>query len=120
MQKKSMMPQNTGQSIDFTKGQLSYLKPHLSSLDAVCKKYDVEKLYVFGSLVTGDFDPEKSDVDFLVRFRHDEKVGIAFLSMMIEMEALLNRKIDLIRERPFENEYFARSVAATKTLLYAA
>jgi predicted nucleotidyltransferase len=114
------MPQEAGQTIDFNKGQLSYLKPYLPSLDAVCKKYGVDKLYVFGSLVTGDFDPEKSDVDFLVRFRHDEKVGISFLSMMIEMEALLNRKIDLIRERPFENEYFARSVAATKTLVYAA
>ncbi|MBX2929648.1 MAG: nucleotidyltransferase domain-containing protein [Saprospiraceae bacterium] len=114
------MPEEAIHNIDFDSGQLSYLKPFALSLKAVCKKYGVEKLYVFGSLATGEFDLEKSDVDFLVRFKQDEKVGISFLSMMIELEKLLNRKVDLIRERPFENEYFARSVAATKTLIYAA
>lgn len=106
--------------IDFDKGLLSYLKPFAPSLRTVCKKYGVEKLYVFGSLATGDFDSKKSDIDFLVKFKEDEKVGLSLLSMMIELENLLNCKVDLIRERPFENEYFARSVAATKTLVYAA
>lgn len=112
--------QKSVQNIDLDKGQLALLKPYMPSLDALCKKYGVDKLYVFGSLVTGEFDMEKSDVDFLVRFHHDEKVGMPFLSLLIELETLLNRRIDLIRERPFENEYFARSVAATKTLVYAA
>lgn len=107
-------------AVDFDKGQLTYLKPFAASLRAVCRKYGVEKLYVFGSLTTGEFNPEKSDIDFLVKFRQDEKVGMSFLSMMIELEELLGRKVDLVRERPFENEYFARSVAATKTLVYAA
>lgn len=114
------MLKEVGHTIDFEKGQLAYLKPFASSLEAVCRKYGVEKLYVFGSLISGEFDPQKSDVDLLVRFKQDEKIGISLLSMIIELEELLNLKVDLIRERPFENEYFARSLEATKTLIYAA
>jgi hypothetical protein len=106
--------------ISFSKGKLGFLKPFAPSIQRMCEKYDVDKLYVFGSLVTGDFDDEKSDIDFLVKFKKNEKVGLSLLSMIIDLEKLLGRKVDLIRERPFENEYFARSVEQTKTLVYAA
>ncbi len=34
---------------------------------AVCRRHRVERLEVFGSTARGtDFDPDKSDVDFLV------------------------------------------------------
>lgn len=108
------------QNINFSKGKLVFLKPYLPALKRVCKKYGVEKFYVFGSLTTGDFDEMESDIDFLVKFKQDEKIGLSLLSMMIDLEKLLDRKVDLIRERPFENEYFARSVEETKTLVYAA
>jgi uncharacterized protein len=114
------MPSVAANTINFGKGKLAILKPYAPSLKEVCKKYGVEKLYVFGSLVSGEFDEKTSDIDFLVKFKEDEKVGISLLTMMIELEKLLGRKVDLIRERPFENEYFARSVEATKTLVYAA
>jgi len=114
------MPPTMANTINFEIGKLAFLKPHTPSLKEVCKKYGVEKLYVFGSLVSGEFDEKVSDVDFLVKFKQGEKVGLSLLSMMIDLEKLLNRKVDLIRERPFENEYFARSVEETKTLVYAA
>lgn len=114
------MPPTTANTINFEIGKLAFLKPHAPSLKEVCNKYGVEKLYVFGSLVSGEFDEKVSDVDFLVKFKQGEKVGLSLLSMMIDLEKLLNRKVDLIRERPFENEYFARSVEETKTLVYAA
>ncbi len=108
------------QKENFSKGKLVFLKPYLPALKMVCEKYGVEKLYVFGSLTTGDFDDKDSDIDFLVKFKQDEQVGLPLLTMMIDLEKLLHRKVDLIRERPFENEYFARSVEKTKKLIYAA
>jgi uncharacterized protein len=114
------MPAVVANTIQLNKGKLSLLKPHLQALGQVCKKYGVEKLYVFGSLATLQFDEKTSDVDFLVSFKSNERIGMNLLSMLIDLETLLGRKVDLIRERRFENEYFAQSVEATKTLVYAA
>ncbi len=120
LSKISIMAEEGIQNINFSKGKLVFLKSYMPALKEICKKYGVEKLYVFGSLATSDFDEMKSDLDFLVKFKQDQKVGLSLLSMMIDLENLLNRKVDLIRERSFENEYFARSVEATKTIIYAA
>jgi uncharacterized protein len=37
-------------------------------LRALCRRFHVLRLDVFGSAARGDFDPERSDVDFLVEF----------------------------------------------------
>jgi uncharacterized protein len=40
------------------------------ALIALCKRYDVARLEVFGSAARGvDFDPALSDADFLVEFK---------------------------------------------------
>lgn len=36
----------------------------------LCRKFNVHRLDIFGSAATGDFSPEKSDLDFLVEFGH--------------------------------------------------
>jgi predicted nucleotidyltransferase len=105
---------------NLSKGKLLYLEPYLPRLIDLCEKYSVEKLYAFGSLVYGDFDEEKSDLDFLVKFKENDKVGMELIDMLIDLEKLFNKKVDLLRERPFQNEYFARSIENSKALLYAA
>ena len=47
-------------------------------LARLCEERRVERLDVFGSAVTGDFDPETSDLDFLVTFRESAADGDAF------------------------------------------
>jgi predicted nucleotidyltransferase len=42
---------------------------HLSEIAALCRRYGVRRLEVFGSAARGiDFDPATSDADFLVEF----------------------------------------------------
>ena len=41
-----------------------------------CRRLNVKRLEVFGSAARGDFDPEKSDIDFLVEFGKNTKVCI--------------------------------------------
>ena len=38
-----------------------------STIEGLCLRFGVERLEVFGSAVGGDFDPERSDLDFLPR-----------------------------------------------------
>jgi predicted nucleotidyltransferase len=43
----------------------SIIEPHKRELSALCERYRVSKLYVFGSIVTDTFNVESSDIDFL-------------------------------------------------------
>lgn len=40
----------------------------LDAIARACKRYGVERLRIFGSALTDHFDPEGSDIDFLVDF----------------------------------------------------
>ena len=51
------------------------IEDNRASLEALCKKYHVSRLEVFGSAADGSFDPEHSDVDFLVEFPPDHDLG---------------------------------------------
>ena len=81
-----------------------------------CRRLNVRRLDVFGSAARGDdFDPETSDVDFLVEFgEHDEhdEHGMArrYLGLEKSLEALFDRKVDLVTARSFRNPYFRASV----------
>ena len=47
------------------------LESHLDELPELCRRYGVSRLEAFGSATAEDFDPNKSDLDFLVDFTED-------------------------------------------------
>ena len=99
------------------------LKKKEKELKALCQKYRVERLYAFGSVTGDQFDPDKSDLDFIVAFQpglDPITMGGYLWDMQEELEAMFNRKVDLLYERPFRNPYFAKAVEESKKLLYAA
>ncbi len=55
-------------------------------------KYGLKSMAVFGSATRDDFRPD-SDVDIMVEF--DRPIGIEFIDLADELEALLHRKVDL-------------------------
>ena len=72
-------------------------------LIAACKRFDVARLEIFGSAARGDdFDPARSDADFLVTFRPDAKTDF-YLDLEDAFENILGRKIDLIDRRAVED-----------------
>jgi predicted nucleotidyltransferase len=74
------------------------------ALIALCKRYDVARLEVFGSaLRPAEFDPARSDVDFLVTFApHSRDYLAAFLNLKEALEALLGRPVDLVEREAIE------------------
>jgi hypothetical protein len=65
-------------------------------LVAACLRFDVARLDVFGSAARGnDFDPARSDLDFLVVFRPDAKADF-YLDLEEAFERILGRKVDLM------------------------
>jgi predicted nucleotidyltransferase len=64
-------------------------------LAGFCRKNDISRLSLFGSILRDDFGPE-SDIDVLVEFNSNARVGLISLSAMeIELSELLGRRVDL-------------------------
>jgi hypothetical protein len=75
------------------------------ALAALCRRYGVARLEVFGSAARGvDFDPGKSDVDFLVEFEPhgDPTPRDRFLGLAEALEKLMGRPVDLVERNALE------------------
>ena len=88
----------------------------------MCRKHGVKTLEVFGSAADGSFDPEHSDLDFLVDFLPlaDGQNAPDYFGLLHALEDLYLCKIDLVMERAIRNPYFRRGVDNSRRMLYAA
>ena len=86
----------------------------------LCRRHEVRRLDLFGSAARGDFQPERSDLDFIVQFTRTGYAGYAdtFLDFADALENLLGRKVDLLTERMIRNPYFRATVEATRQKVY--
>ena len=84
---------------------------HQPDIAALCRRYGVYKLDLFGSAASGSFKSESSDFDFVVNF-WDRSPGYArrFVGLADDLEALLGRDVDLITERSIQDPDFKRIV----------
>lgn len=100
---------------------MEFLTKYRSQIAALCRKYNVAILYVFGSVVGNTFNAD-SDIDFVVRFDDMKLEDYAdnYLDLCDELETLLGRKVDLVVETAISNPYFKEEVEETKQLLFAA
>lgn len=99
-------------------------QPLALDIDAIahlCRKFGVSKLSVFGSATTDRFDPERSDVDFLLEFLPEAKASFKTLfGLKLALQDLLGRDVDVVMPKAMRNRYFAESVAKSRQELYAA
>lgn len=97
------------------------VEQHRDAIEALCRRYGVTKLDVFGSATRDDFDEARSDVDFLVEFSAVPGLGALrqYFGFKEDLEQLLGRPVDLV-EGTIENPYVLRSVEESREPLYAA
>lgn len=95
---------------------------HRSQIDQLCRKHRVRRLEVFGSATDNRFDASKSDIDFLVDFLplNDGEHADAYFGLLEELQALLDRPVDLVMASAASNPYFIQSINPSRTELYAA
>lgn len=98
------------------------LSVHLDSIRVLCERYHVERLFVFGSAVTEDFVPGRSDVDFLVAFKplSPAERAQSYFGLKASLARLLGSQVDLVSVDPIRNPYVRATVEATRVPLYAA
>lgn len=95
---------------------------HRAALEALCKRYGVRRLELFGSAATGQDRPGESDLDFLVEFGSVANDGYAdaYFGLLESLEALFGRPVDLVVPSAIRNPYFLKAIEPNRTLLYAA
>lgn len=100
---------------------MKLIELNLQRILDLCRKYKVKTLSVFGSILTDRFNAN-SDVDFLVDFERldpDQFDYVAnYFGFRDALEALFDRKVDLIEERALRNKYFIENVNQTKRIIY--
>jgi uncharacterized protein len=100
---------------------LRELETQRGPLTALCIKYGVASLDIFGSGTSDDWQPAQSDIDFLVVFhRHsDRDIADRYLGLADDLEALFGRPVDLVTERSIRNPYFRQAVESSRMPVYA-
>ena len=98
---------------------MKLIENNIQKIVALCKKYKVNKLFVFGSILTDRFN-EDSDVDLVVSFNKSEISDFFdnYFDFKNSLEELFGRNVDLLEEQTVKNPYLKKNVDATKALIY--
>ena len=102
---------------------IPFIVQHREAIRVLARQYGVARLEVFGSACTPDFNPETSDVDFLVEYPPDYDYGpwrSRLLALEETLSALLGRKVDLVTTSALRNKWFRREAEKTRTVVYDA
>ena len=93
------------------------------AIRALCREYGVARLEVFGSVMGDAFDPERSDVDFLVTYPEGYDFG-PWMGRVQDLEAALaeivGSNVDLVMSSALRNRWFRREADKTRVVIYDA
>ena len=92
----------------------------LPRITALCERYGVAHLELFGSAAGPDFNPESSDFDFLVELDRETagSRGRRWTELADALENLLGRPVDLVNPSYIRNPYCLQAVNNSRTVIY--
>lgn len=98
------------------------IKNKRESIEQLCQQYHVAKLEVFGSVTKDTFNPNKSDIDFLVEFSSEGLSAYAdnYFGLQSALKDLFKLPVELVVSSTIKNPYFLESIKTDRTFLYAA
>jgi len=96
-----------------------YLEAYKEIIRNLCKKYNVNSLYAFGSVLTNRFN-EQSDIDMIVSFKEIplESYADNYFDLKFTLQDVLQRSVDLLEEHAIKNPFFLQHVNQHKQLIY--
>lgn len=100
---------------------IGLVEEKLEAIKQLGVRYSVRQLELFGSAAEGRFEPESSDLDFLVEFlpmpatRHAD----CYFGLLEALQELFGCGVDLLETPRLSNPFFLDAIQATRTVLYA-
>ena len=101
---------------------VAVIEDRREAIVALCRKYGVIRMDVFGSALRDDFRPGESDVDLLVEFGPRDPYTLAddYFDMLEELRGVLGEPVDLVMVGAIKNPYILADIEQSKQPLYAA
>ena len=92
---------------------------NIENLNKLCINYNVEKMYLFGSVLNSNFNKD-SDVDLLVKFKEIELAEYFdnYINFKEKLVQLFGRDVDLLEEQTLRNPILIKSINSSKELVY--
>lgn len=89
-------------------------------LHGLCRKWRIEELSLFGSILRDDFGPS-SDVDILVVFTSDAPWSLwDLLDIRQDLQELFGRTVDLVEKDALRNPFRRQEILENRRVVYAA
>jgi predicted nucleotidyltransferase len=103
---------------------VSVLAERRTEIASLCARFGVRRLEVFGSAASDDeFDPQRSDVDFIVEFESAHDLGPwleQYFAFRDALSDLIGFPVDLVISSAMKNRHFIEEANRTRRLIYAA
>lgn len=91
----------------------------MTEMESFCKRWNIEKLWFFGSVLRDDFGPD-SDIDILVTFEHQRTPSLfGLVDIESELKDLTGREVDVVSRRAVDNSrnYIRKQAVLDSALL---
>ena len=99
---------------------IALIEQHRAALAELCRRFKVRRLDLFGSAAQDTFDPQASDLDFLVSLDDSSPADYTenYFGLASALERLFQRRVDLITQRSVRNPFFRQVIEATRQPVY--
>ncbi len=98
---------------------MNLIEKNIDSIVTLCKQHKVEELFMFGSILTQQFN-DLSDIDFLVQFESIDVLDYFdnYMDFKEKLENTLGRPVDLLENQAIRNPIFRKVLDREKRLVY--
>jgi predicted nucleotidyltransferase len=91
-----------------------------AEISALCRRFNVRRLDLFGSAARGTDFTEQSDLDFLVVYADEHPPALSeFFALRDGLSALLGRPVDLTMESALRNPYLRAAIEQSRQPVHA-
>jgi uncharacterized protein len=96
------------------------VSPSKEAIVDFCRKWRIQELALFGSVLREDFSPE-SDIDVLVTFAPEAPWNLFdIVQMREELGRIFGREVDLVEKQALQNPFRRHEILKTHQVVYAA
>jgi len=100
---------------------ITLIADNLEAIRDLCRTHGIRKLDLFGSAATGAFNPETSDLDFIVDLgEYTPGTDFRYIDLITDLESILGHSVQMITELSIRNDYFREAVDRQRENLYDA
>lgn len=98
---------------------IDLIESNRDRIEALCRENNIAALWIFGSAAKGTWNPDTSDIDFLVDVgEYDDRVAQRFMRLAAGLEQTLQHPFDLLTIRQLKRPEFRAEVLATRELVF--